>query len=803
LTSFFILSIEHEKQKILIYARDENRNKCIIEAFQPFYAYVIPKEEYFEEVKRKIEELNIVKGINIENKRWIGKEYKVLKVFIDMDDYEKLKDVCDRLKEEGKIIGKKEVDISITKKFSLDNNVYPLKWYEMDVEFKGKIRDIYVYKLNKVIKEIEKPYEIKAVALDIETLAGGRKIPNPAEDPIDIIGLYDGDKYYILYWGAEGEGGIRVKNEYELLKKLDELIKEIDPDVIVGYNSHSFDLNYLYERAKHLNFVFTFGWDGKGIIMSKKREEGKRFKISGIQHVDLFIFISNILSGQLKSEVLSLDSVAKEILGIGKEEITLEEVRNAVDSKEYSKIISYNRRDVELTYKLYKYFEHLLIELSKITGQTLYETSLSTYGVLVENYLIKRSREFNEIIPNKPKQEEMMERSRKSYAGALVLEPEPGFYKNIAVFDFRSLYPSIIMAYNISPDTLRCEHEECKKDQIIIETSEGKYPVWFCKKKEGFIPTILKQIFEERVKLKKELKSIDKNSKEYKILDAKQYALKILLNSTYGYLGFPISRWYCLDCAAAVTAYGRTYIMKVVEFLKGKGYKVIYGDTDSVFVLLNSKEDIRVLDEINNMLPKPLELELEDFYLSGIFVERKGELRGAKKKYALLTEDGHIKLRGFEAVRRDWSEIAKFVQEKVLELALKGNKEGIIDFLRKVIDDIKNRRLPLSMFIIREQLRKKLEEYEVDAPHVIAAKKYKQKGYKIIEGFIVEYVVCKGSGKIGDRVKIPEECKDKEYDPEYYIEKQVFQPIEGILKVLGISKENIIGGQKNILSFFK
>jgi len=711
--------------------------------------------------------------------------------------------VCDRLKEEGKIIGKKEADIPITKKFSLDNNVYPLRWYEMDVEFKGKIRDVNVYKLKKVIREVERPYELKAIALDIEILAGGRKVPDPAKDPIDLIGIYDGNNYYILYWGAEGEGGIKVKNEYELLKKLDELIKEIDPDVIVGYNSHNFDLNYIYERAKQLNFKFSFGWDGSGIVMSKKKEEDKRFKIYGIQHIDLFVFISNILAGQLRSEVLSLDNVAKEILGIGKEEITLEEVRNALEIKEYSKIISYNKRDLEITYKLYKYFEQLLMELSKITGQTLHETSLSTYGTLVESYLIKRSREFNEIIPNRPKQEEIRERSRKSYAGALVLEPEPGLYKNIAVFDFRSLYPSVIIAYNVSPDTLRCEHEECKKEQIEVETSEGRYPVWFCKKKEGFIPTILKQIFEERAVLKKKMKSLDKNSVDYKILDARQYALKILLNSTYGYLGFPISRWYCLDCAAAITAYGRTYIKKVVDFLNERGYRVIYGDTDSVFVLLKSKEDINILNDINNMLPKPLELELENFYLSGIFVERRGESRGAKKKYALLAEDGSIKLRGFEAVRRDWSEIAKVVQENVLRLALMGDRESIIRYLRQVIDDIKNKRLPLSMFIIREQLRKKLEEYEVDAPHVVAAKKYKQRGYKVTEGFIVEYIVCKGSGKISDRVKIPEECTDKEYDPEYYIEKQVLQPIEGILKVLGIGRENIIGGQRNILSFFK
>ncbi|MEM1684684.1 MAG: DNA-directed DNA polymerase, partial [Nanopusillaceae archaeon] len=582
-----------------------------------------------------------------------------------------------------------------------------------------------------------------------------------------------------------------------------EIIKDLDPDVLVGYNSHNFDLNYLYERCKKINFRFSFGWDEKGIILTKKREEDRRYKISGIQHVDLFIFLSNIFSGQLKSETLSLDSVAKEILGYGKEEMDLNMIRNALKQKDFSSIVKYNQRDVEITYKLYKHFEPILIELSKITGQSLYETSLSTYGTLIENYLIKKSRELGEIVPNKPKIEEIEERSKKTYTGAFVLEPEPGFYKNIAVFDFRSLYPSIMIAYNISPDTLNCDHDYCKQDSIEIETNEGKMNVWFCKNRKGYVPTILDEIFRERSELKKKLKQKNLDYTELKILDAKQYALKILLNSMYGYLGFSASRWYCINCAAAITAYGRQFIKKTIEYLEKRGFKIIYGDTDSIFVILNSKEDLRIIDEINSILPKPMELELENFYISGIFVGRRGEHKGAKKKYALLAEDGTIKLRGFEAVRRDWSELSKMVQENVIKLALREDKDGIINYLREIINKIRKKELPLEYFIIREQLRKSLNKYEVEAPHVVAAKKYRDIGYKVNEGFIVEYIICSGKEKISDKVKIPNECKNKEYDPEYYIEKQVFQPIEGIIKLFNINKEVIISGQKDILRFFK
>ncbi|MEM4571540.1 MAG: 3'-5' exonuclease, partial [Nanopusillaceae archaeon] len=478
---FFILSLEHEKDKIIIYARDENKNRCKIEAEFPFYIYVIPYNNYFNEVYRKIDDLEIEKKLIIETKKWMGKEYKAIKVIFKEEDYEKIKKICDLLKEEGKIIGKKEVDLSRLKKFSIDNNLYPLYWYDLDVELVRETKNFKVYKLKNINQRLNDSYDFKVVAVDIEVLAEGIYIPDPEKHPVQVIGIYDGEKYFIIYWGATSNTGIQVKNEYELFEKFNEIIKDLDPDVLVGYNSHNFDLNYLYERCKKINFRFSFGWDEKGIILTKKREEDRRYKISGIQHVDLFIFLSNIFSGQLKSETLSLDSVAKEILGYGKEEMDLNMIRNALKQKDFSSIVKYNQRDVEITYKLYKHFEPILIELSKITGQSLYETSLSTYGTLIENYLIKKSRELGEIVPNKPKIEEIEERSKKTYTGAFVLEPEPGFYKNIAVFDFRSLYPSIMIAYNISPDTLNCDHDYCKQDSIEIETNEGKMNVWICK----------------------------------------------------------------------------------------------------------------------------------------------------------------------------------------------------------------------------------------------------------------------------------------------------------------------------------
>lgn len=800
---FFILSIEHEKNKIYILSRDENWNRCIIEASQPYYVYVIPKEEYFDEILSVIKGIKYVKEYNIEEKYFIGKLYKVIKVFFDEENYENFKEIIDKLKEEGKVVGKKEADIPITKKFEIDNNIYPMNWYELDVEEVQSTKDIKYYKLKGVKGILNDKFNLKVVVIDIETMSP-RYAPDPSVDSIKLIGIYDGNNYYSLFWGEESGNGMKFKNEYEMLVEFNKLIKNLDPDVIVGYNSNNFDLYFLYERAKKLNVEFNFGWDGSGIMMSKKREEDKKYKFFGIQHIDLYEFIVNLFSGQLRSETYTLDEVAKEILGYGKIEMNEEKLEEMKLKGNLQELIDYNKRDLEITYKLYKYYENIIIEISRVVGMNLYEVSNSTYGILVENYLIKKAREYNQIIPNRPKPEEVEERRRYSYPGAFVLEPKPGLYKNIMVLDFRSLYPSIIIRYNVSLDKLKCNHEECKENGIEIETSLGKSYVWFCKKEKGFISSVLENIFKERTELKKKLKTLNPGSEEYKEIDAKQYALKILSNSIYGYYAFIQSRWYCLECAAAITAFGRRHIREVIEKTKEKGFEAIYGDTDSVFILVKSKEDgLKFLEEINNSLPKPIELELEDFYVSGIFVPKRSEEKGAKKKYALLSESGNIKLRGFEVVRRDWSPIAKEVQENTIKLALMGDKSKIISYLREVINNIKAKKYPIEYFIIREQLRKDTKEYEVMAPHVVAAKKYEKLGYKVRKGFIVEYIICKGGNKVSDKVKLLQECKNNEYDEEYYIDKQVFPAIESILKALGITREQIISGQRDIFSYFK
>ncbi len=803
----FVLDLDHEENRVRVFGRTEDRRRVIIYVNYDFYVYVIPEERHYNEVKDILGNKPYIKRIDEERKRYLGKEYKVLKVYLNRKVYNDLKQDVDILKAEGKVIGKKEVDIPLHKKFSIDHGIFPLNWYEVSGRIlEERKREIILFANPEDFRRInEKPMKLKVVAFDIEAVSENM-MPDPEKDPIIMVSIYgDGIKKTIAWKNAPGDDIIIVKNERELIEKFISTIKEVDPDVIVGYNSNNFDFDYIYNRGKLLNIDITIGWLNEKIKPSKGRGS-KRYRIAGAQHFDLYEFIVNLFAGQLRSDVYKLDEVAKEILGYGKTGLTYGEMSELWNKEEdIRRIVEYNLQDTKITYELFNHFREIAIELSRIVGISLEEVSHYTYGQLVEWYLIRKSREFNEIVPNKPKFEEVERRRFISYAGAFVLTPKPGFYKNIVVFDFRSLYPSIIITYNISYDTIWCEHEECKKDSFEIETSLGKKEVWFCKKIRGKIPSVLERIFNERAELKKRLKQVDQDSEEYKEIYAKQYALKILANSMYGYLGFPNSRWYCIECAAAITKIGREKIHFIVEEAKKRGLTPIYGDTDSVFLLYDSKEKaLEFLQEINKKLEGPIELELEDFYKAGIFVKGRGSEKGAKKKYALISESEKIKLRGFETVRRDWAPIAKEVQQNVLQMILKGeSRDKIIRYLKDIIQKIKKRELPIEYFVIREQIRRELSEYKSEGPHVYAAKRYKALGYDVRPGFIVEYIITVYGDKIRDKVRILPEVKDKEYDPEYYINNQVLPSIEQILNAVGISKENILGGQKSVLDFFR
>ena len=240
-------------------------------------------------------------------------------------------------------------------------------------------------------------------------------------------------------------------------------------------------------------------------------------------------------------------------------------------------------------------------------------------------------------------------------------------------------------------------------------------------------------------------------------------------------------------------------LRKTIEQIKEESHNVIYSDTDSIAFLQGkktNKEIINLLEKINSNLPGIMELDLEDFYPRGLFVSKRSMTAGAKKKYALLSESGNFKIRGFETVRRDWCKLARNLQNEILISVLKdGNEKKALKVLREVVEKLKKREINKEDLIIRTQLKRSIKDYISTGPHVVAAKKMEERGLHINPGMIIFYFIGENSTKgkkIGDKVYLPDE--KAEYNIEYYLNNQVLPAVENIFEVFNVNVKEILEG---------
>jgi DNA polymerase I/DNA polymerase-2 len=675
-----------------------------------------------------------------------------------------------------------EYNLNHYKRYLRDRGISPATWIEVDLEkFDGLLPEapearVYLMKEAVSLKDIALP-EFSIASFDIEYVDGEIVLISFAfsEESVSVYGLKGAS-------GADEE----FESEKDLLNAFFARLREFGPDILVGYNSDGFDFDIIKERTKLYKLKAAVS-DLNGSVKWVKRGRGYSAKIDGIVHLDLFQFVQNILSPQLQSEVLTLNEVAMEIVGEGKEDLGYEKIVMLWRDGPQEELVEYSRNDALITYRLGKALLPQIFALSAISGETPFDACRETFGLLVDNYLVKKTREFDLIAPNLPKQDEIAERRKaEPYAGGYVIEPAAGLHKNIAVFDFRSLYPSIIVSFNISPETLNCAC--CGEKGEGIKVPELDY--WFCSKRKGFVSACVEEVLSRRFELKNKLKALAVDDPEYRYTSEMQGALKVLANSSYGYLAYAGARWYSRECAESCAAFGRFFIKQAVNEAQKYG-EVIYGDTDSLFVKIDSEEKAyQFLEEINRSLPGIMELELQGIYEKGIFSYTR-EGRAAKKRYALLGKDGKLLVRGFEAVRKDWCELAKRLQKEVLKETLKGKVDNAVLLVRKVISDLRSRSIDVRELSMVAQLGKELHEYKVKTPHAVAAKKLMDRGYDLSRGEQIRFVIVKGEGSIADRAEPLEFASEKDYDIDYYLEHQIYPAALRVLEPIGYSRRDI------------
>ncbi len=784
--------IEAGRPVIILWGRDKENKRILIKyrGFRPYFYVVLEEDAEPEKVSSKIKALSSptspITTIESCKRRYIGREVTALCVYTLIPA--KVRDYREKVKKIPGVAEVLEADIRFSMRFLLDKNLYPLRWYKLanvkEINLPGYRVDKSYQVENGVFEELEEyaqrdPLEgLRVMAFDIEVFSD-KGSPDPAKDPIIIIGyITDAQKDPVLLVKQD-------KTEAVVINQFVKAIQEYDPDIIVGYNQNGFDWLYLIERAKILGVKLDVG---RRAGSAPQPSVYGHISIPGRLNVDLYDFAKEIYEVKVKT----LEEVADYLGVLSKEKrVILEWWEIPEYWKDENKrriLMQYTKDDVISTIGLADKFLPFGAQLSQISGLPLDQVMAASVGFRLEWRLLREARKNSELAPNR------IERREETYTGAIVLKPKPGIHENIAVLDFASMYPNIMVKYNVGPDTLVKPGENIPKDQVFVAPMVGHR---FRKQPEGFFKKAVSKLLIIRKKIKSELKKYDPNSPLYRLLDERQRAVKVLANATYGYMGWSGARWYCRECAESITAWGRTIILNAINYAKQLGLEVIYGDTDSLFVTYKE-------DKINELIRKieeelGFEIKIDKIYRRVFFTE-------AKKRYAGLTIDGRIDIVGFEAVRGDWSELAKETQLGVVEIILKTGKiDDAVEYVRKVITNIQEKKVDLRKLVIWKTLTKRIEEYAAEQPHVYAARLLAKQGYKIVPGLKIGYVIVKGMGSLSRRARPYFMATIDDIDTDYYISKQIIPAALRILKNFGVSETQLRTGKKKqtLLDFFQ
>ena len=495
---------------------------------------------------------------------------------------------------------------------------------------------------------------------------------------------------------------------------------------------------------------------------------------TGIANVDLADFMD--IFPEIKVKTLS--NLACQ-LGVIKEqsEENIEEVQFAEfwdDPNKRVALCQFSLRNARNVYGSASLLLDFAIQLSSLVSLPLDHVMTAATGFRIEWFLIKQTRKLGELIPKR------LEQQYRPYAGGLVLSPKPGLHDNIAVLDFKSMYPNIMINYNLSPDTYIAPDEPEPSSGVNVAPEVGHK---FRKAPPGFYKEALTYLIDVRGKIRSQMKTLKQGTFEYGILDARQKAVKIITNAAYGYVGWVGARWYIKPVGEAASAWGRHTILSASKLAENKGLTIIYGDTDSLF-LTNDPQKLEALKtEINDKLG--LEVEVSEVYKRIFFTE-------AKKRYAGLRLDDTLDIVGMEVIRGDWAQVAKKVQEHVLEIILKEqSSKKAVDYVHSVIGELRQRKTPLRDLIIWKTLTKPPAQYAIRAPHVEAAKMLKEKGWNLTSGDKVGYVILAGTGRFYSRVKPYVFAKPEEVDVDYYINNQVVPAAARILGFFNVSEKEL------------
>lgn len=801
---------------------------AFVENFLPYF-YLLPEEDKDEEVteflKNKFDKLlhSVEKTEKYLPFGFQKDKTKLLK--ITLTDPSQTPLVREELKRQKFTKEIYEADILFKYRFMVDSNISGMRW----VNVEGTSASTSIVGTNKKIKvsSIRSSNEdfnadLKYLGIDIEVVPGKEGIPNPTKDPIAIVSLsffpaYNGHNTLVLVAKSirtKEKDVLLFKNETSMLEEFVNVLSAFDPDIITGYNINGFDLPYILERLKATKISRAIGRCNQKQAMSKKFGMRTRNTITGRIVADVYDLIKeSVGKGLLRLKRYGLGDVSKELINEQKVDVSHSEIGKYWNGNEEqnAKLIEYARKDAQLVLKLLldRGMLDKFIELSKVSGVLMQDVLDGGEATRVENVLLREFNKQDYVVPCKPDQDviykRMEEREAKGFKGALVLEPQVGLHTDYIVYlDFRSMYPSIFIAYNICPTTLVLSEEG-----ESLKTCYGSSFV-LPKVREGIMPKIVKHLIEERDKVRAHARQAS-SEEERRILNAKQVALKYVTNSFYGYTGYVRARLYVLDIANTITSCGRELIQKTKSIVEEDNqFKVIYGDTDSIMVKTKASDIDEVFkigseleSKINSAHKGIIQMKIEGVYKTLLVL--------TKKRYAGLSIEKvngeyreKIVMKGIETVRRDWCDLVSKTLYDVLEIILKEqNPKKAFVYTKEVLGKLERNEIPVEDLVITKSISKSLKEYKGIQPHIELLRKLKKRSPRTAPGVgdRIGFVITKGLQLMSERAEDPEYVKENKLkiDSKYYIESQIVPPLERVFEAIGFNKSELMGVGRQML----
>lgn len=617
------------------------------------------------------------------------------------------------------------------------------------------------------------------------------------------------DKKCLCLKETTAENCESFKTEKALLVRFEEYLKEIDPDVITGWNIFGFDLEYMLVRATYWCKLAPV-WGrlcNSGIELVTKNlsssalgnNELKMVPMKGRYVFDLYQDVKR----EHKLESYSLNNVAKKFLGDQKNDMPVSEIFRRYkegSAKELGEVAEYCIKDTELPQDLMIFLFQIQnqIEMAKACWVPLSFLSERGQQIKVYSQMAYNAKKLNFILPTFKYGSGS---SDEGYQGATVLEAQTGaYYSPITALDFASLYPSIMRAHNLCYSTIVMNP---KYDNLPGVVYEDFGPHRFAQNVSSLLPSILTQLSLFRKKAKGQMKEVGEFDPLYKIYDARQLAFKVSMNSIYGFTGAIKGMLPLVAIASSVTMQGRKMIEMTKECVEAnfQGAKVRYGDTDSVMVEFDvqgrkGQDAIDYSWEQGNKASKmcsklfkaPNDLVLEKVYCPYFLYSKK---RYAAKMYVMdkngVVAFNKIDIKGLQVVRRDSCAFVRDSLMKLLEMILESSDpRPPIEFARKAARDLRNGDVPIEQLLLSKKLA---ASYKVKMPHVEVRDKMKARapGTEPQQGDRVAFVIAKTSGtKMYEKAEDPKWLVDHKIpiDYEYYFTNQLLKPVQDILEPL-------------------